>query len=197
MSLLSYNNLVHLVEQKVITNVEHDQINASSIDLTLGPDLLVEGLHPAATPLTKGGYHLDPTRRVTLVNLRERTPLFTQAHNLELDGPYDLMPGEFILASTAQIFNLPRNVSAEYKLKSSMARIGLEHLNAGWCDAGWNGSALTLELKNMNRHHAIRIQAGDRIGQVVFFIHAEVPVDRSYAARGRYNGDETVSGIKP
>ena len=193
MSLLSYNNLVHLVEQKVITNVEHDQINASSIDLTLGPNLLIEGRHPDAFA------HKLQTGRdgVSGICLRDRDPLFMTAHNLESDGPYDLLPGEFILASTAQIFNLPRNVSAEYKLKSSMARIGLEHLNAGWCDAGWNGSALTLELKNMTRHHAIRIQAGDRIGQVVFFLHAEVPVDRSYAARGRYNGDTSVSGIKP
>ena len=193
MSLLSYNNLVHLVEQKVITNVEHDQINASSIDLTLGSSLLTEGKHPDAFEnVLRNG-----REGVAGVCLRDRTPLYIHPHNLETDGPYDLLPGEFILASTAQIFNLPRNVSAEYKLKSSMARIGLEHLNAGWCDAGWNGSALTLELKNMTRHHAIRIQAGDRIGQVVFFLHAEVPVDRSYAARGRYNGDETVSGIKP
>ena len=47
------------------------------------------------------------------------------------------------------------------------------------------------------RHHAIRLQAGDRIGQVVFFEHELVPEDRSYAARGRYNGDTTVVGIKP
>lgn len=193
MSLLSYNNLVNLVEQKVITNVEPDQINATSIDLTLGHNLLIEGEHPDMFlhRLQGGG------ESVMGISLRDRDPLFMTAHNLESDGPYDLLPGEFILASTEQIFNLPRNVSAEYKLKSSMARIGLEHLNAGWCDAGWHGSALTLELKNMTRHHAIRLQAGDRIGQVVFFLHAEVPAERSYAARGRYNNDETVSGIKP
>lgn len=193
MSLLSYNNLVHLVDQKVITNVEHDQINATSIDLTLGPNLLIESRHPDAFlhKLQTGG------EGVMGINLRDRDPLFMTAHNLESDGPFDLLPGQFILASSAQLFNLPRNVSAEYKLKSSMARVGLEHLNAGWCDAGWHGSALTLELKNMTQNHAIRLQAGDRIGQVVFFMHAEVPHDRSYAARGRYNGDESVSGIKP
>jgi deoxycytidine triphosphate deaminase len=193
MSLLSYNNLCQLVDQRVITNVEHDQINATSIDLTLGPNLLIEGKHPDAFEnLLRNG-----REGVAGVCLRDRTPLFMRPHNLEQDGPYDLLPGEFILASSAQIFNLPRNVSAEYKLKSSMARIGLEHLNAGWCDAGWHGSVLTLELKNMTRHHAIRLQVGDRIGQVVFFMHAEVPADRSYAARGRYNNDESVSGIKP
>lgn len=186
MSLLSYNMLVTAVEGGIVTNVEHDQINATSIDLTLGPHLLIEGRHP--------DWGVAGVGRVTLA---ERTPLFMHPHNLETDGPYDLLPGEFILAQSAQVFNLPRTVSAEYKLKSSMARIGLEHLNAGWCDAGWNGSVLTLELKNMTRHHAIRLQAGDRIGQVVFFEHELVPEDRSYAARGRYNGDTTVVGIKP
>lgn len=64
------------------------------------------------------------------------------------------------------------------------------------CDAGWNGSKLTLELSNLSRFHSIRIRPGDAIGQMVFFRHTEVPEDRSYAARGRYNGDTTVSAIK-
>lgn len=33
-----------------------------------------------------------------------------------------LMPGEFILAQSVEVFNLPDDLSAEYKLKSSMAR---------------------------------------------------------------------------
>jgi dCTP deaminase len=77
-----------------------------------------------------------------------------------------------------------------------MARIGLEHLNAGWCDAGWNNSVLTLELKNMTQYHTIMLQKGDKIGQMVFFEHEPVPHERSYAVRGRYNNDSTVSGVK-
>ena len=109
---------------------------------------------------------------------------------------FSLEPGEFILASSIEVFNLPPDISAQYRLKSSMARIGLEHLNAGHCDAGWNGSVLTLELKNVTRYHAIHLQAGDPIGQMVFWRHEPVPADKSYAARGRYNGDGSVSGIK-
>ena len=110
--------------------------------------------------------------------------------------PYVLLPGDFILAASVEIFNLPNNISAEYKLKSSMARIGLEHLNAGWCDAGWNRSCLTLELKNMTRHHSIELNYKDPIGQIVFFKHTPVPNDKSYAVRGRYNGDTSVQGVK-
>lgn len=191
MSLLSYNRLCELVEQGVITNVEHDQVNATSIDLTLGDNILVERLHPSARTIRRGEV------TVSIVSLQDRTPLYMGPHNLFDNGAFLLLPGQFILAQSAQTFNLPNNISAEYKLKSSMARIGLEHLNAGWCDAGWNGSVLTLELKNMTQHHAIQLRAGDRIGQIVFFEHEPVPADRSYAARGRYNGDTKVEGIKP
>jgi deoxycytidine triphosphate deaminase len=77
-----------------------------------------------------------------------------------------------------------------------MARIGLEHMNAGWCDAGWQGSVLTLEFKNMTRFHSIRIRPGDAIGQMVFFRHAPVSYEASYAARGRYNNNASVEGIR-
>ena len=176
MSLLSYNELVELVEAGVITGVRDGAINASSIDIHLGDTVLVERVG--------GG----------CISYRNREPLNMFAYDCT-DGLL-LSSGEFILASSVEVFNLPANISCEYKLKSSMARIGLEHLNAGWCDAGWHGSVLTLELKNVTRFHTIRLQAGDPIGQVVFFRHAEVPADRSYAARGRYNGDTSVSMIK-
>ena len=185
MSLQSYNELVKLVEQGVITNVEHDQINAASIDLTLGNKLLIE----------KVEYDTLSQKKLGCVSLRLKDKLNMYEHDLE-GSSYILQPGEFILAHTQQVFNLPNHISAEYKLKSSMARIGLEHLNAGWCDAGWNGSVLTLELKNMTRYHGIVLSLNDPIGQVVFYTHQGVPKDRSYAARGRYNGDTSVSGVK-
>lgn len=181
MSLLSYNRLCELVEQNVITNVTHDQINSSSIDITLGPVFYVECERA----------NFDSTIPFVIdYGAREPVPMLTMFDSLVLH------PKMFCLAQSEQVFNLPSNISAEYKLKSSMARIGLEHLNAGWCDAGWNGSVLTLELFNMLHSHSIQLRAGDRIGQIVFFEHEPVPVDRSYAARGRYNNDKTLMGIK-
>jgi dCTP deaminase len=177
-SLLSYNELVNLVEQGVITNVRDGAINASSIDIHLAPKILVE------------------SNRRNTVTFAKREPLGMYEIDLRSKGGFDIHPGGFLLASSVEMFNLPANISAQYRLKSSMARIGLEHLNAGHCDAGWNGSALTLELKNITQFHTIRLTDSDPIGQMVFFKHEEVPAERSYAARGRYNRDETVSGIK-
>jgi len=182
MSLLSYTELLELQKRGVIKNSLPDHINGSSIDITLGPTILVE----------------KQDRLIRTVSLRGREPL--QMREVKLIAPSDeyvLQPGEFILAQSEQVFNLPANLSAEYKLKSSMGRIALEHMNAGWCDAYWHGSVLTLELANLTRYHAIRIKVGDFVGQVVFFRHTAVPEWAGYAKRGRYNNDKTVQGVKP
>ena len=117
MSLLSYNRLCELVEQGVITNVEHDQINATSIDLTLGENVLYERLHPTAHTMIHRGIQ----QRITRVSLSDRTPLFMGPHNLEQDGAFLLLPGRFMLAQSAQTFNLPNNISAEYFIRSAIA----------------------------------------------------------------------------
>ena len=42
MTLLAYNELCELVEQGVIAGVTTDMVNSSSIDLTLGKEIMVE-----------------------------------------------------------------------------------------------------------------------------------------------------------
>lgn len=178
--LITGAGLHALVGYKVIDGLKSlSQVNAASIDITLGYKLLHE------------------TVGVDVRTLRARTPLTMREVRLDDSRPFVMKPGEFVLAHSNEIFNLPDNISALYTLKSSMARIGLDHLNAGWCDAGWNNSALTLELKNVTRLHDIGLFYGDLIGQMIFFKHPTVPADMSYAKRGRYNGDQTVSGVKP
>jgi dCTP deaminase len=176
--LLSYNRLLQLVGQGVIRNVDRSQINAASIDVRIGGKVLMENKPPE-------GIVYDAV-------LKARTPL----RQTECDLPYLLRPGEFILAATMEEFWLPDNISAQFQLKSSGARMGLEHLKAGWCDAGWHGSKLTLELKNMTRYHNIFLQEGDKVGQLIFFEHDPVPVEGSYATKGSYNNDAGVSAVK-
>ena len=177
--LLSHNELLELIECGVIENAKPDAVNSASIDVHLGDVIMVE----------------DFSSGPQLIDYRAREkPAMKKVHMHE-DG-FVLEPNQFILAQTVEVFHLPLDISAEYKLKSSMARIGLEHLNAGWADAGWHGSVLTLELKNITQCQRILIRPGDAIGQMVFFRHKPVPQERSYAARGRYNGDKTVETIK-
>lgn len=109
--------------------------------------------------------------------------------------PYWLKPGHFVLAQTREVFNLPDHIAAQFVLKSSRAREGLEHLMAGYCDPGWNGSVLTLELHNSRRLHAVPLWPGLPIGQMVFHRMSSRPL-KSYAKVGRYNGDKVVTGSR-
>lgn len=180
MSLLSYNELCELVERGVITDVPHSNINGASIDVTLGYDILIEQ-----------GWHDDSM----VVSLRDRQQLDMAVFKMNEKG-FMLAPGYFILAHTIEKFYLPDDIACEFKLKSSGARIGLNNALATWCDPGWHGSVLTLELQNITRRHHIHLHGGDRIGQMLFYRVAPVPEDRSYAARGRYNNDASVQQAK-
>lgn len=182
--LLSYNRLVKLIEDGVI-NAPIENVNASSIDITLGDEILVESKVLAIN----GGK--DFVKLYEKENISFNSVPLGEDHLI-----YFLNPDDFILATSNEIFNLPNNISCEYKLKSSMARNGLEHLTAGWCDAGWNGSKLTLEFKNMTKYHTLLLKPGMKIGQMVFFEHEPVPDHASYAAKGRYNNQTTTTAGK-
>lgn len=180
MSLLSYAELCDLAARNVITNVDPKDINAASIDVHLGSELLIERYGDNRLNV------VDPFRRTNFANVK-----------LNIKGHYyDMYPGEFLLAATREQFNLPDDIVAEFKLKSSGARSGLDNALATWCDCGWHGSSLTLELRNNLRYHQIRLTDGMPIGQMIFYRVQEVPKDRSYATIGRYNGDTSVQAVK-
>ncbi len=145
-------------------------INPASLDVRLGDRLLIESKD---TP--------------------ELQPLSIEAHSQE--SPYWLAPGAFVLAQTLEVFHLPEFLSAQFALKSSRAREGLEHLMAGYCDPGWYDSVLTLELHNSRRFHPIALWPGMRIGQMIFHRLNSRPA-RSYVQTGRYNNDQSVTGSK-
>lgn len=179
MSLLSHNELLEIVLDGVIS-AETSQVNAASIDVRLGSTVMVE---------------VD-TRNRPFVRLADKADgVAWERREIPVEGYY-LKPGEIILAETLEVFHLPDNLSAEFKLKSSLARSCLDHALAGWCDAGWNGSVLTLELKNNSRYHTLILDKGMKIGQMIFYRHAPVPPHASYAATGRYNHDLSVNASK-
>lgn len=178
MSLISYNKLCELVEQGVIENVPLEHINAASIDLTLGDELMCEAWSDAPIDLA-----------------RKETPAMTDTPRNE-NGTWTLFAGCFALARTREVFNLPTNIAGEFKLKSSLARAGLQHLLAGWCDPGWHSSTLTLELRNSLKYHDIYLRPGMKIGQIVLWECEPVPDCASYAVRGRYNNQNKVQVSK-
>lgn len=191
MSVLSYIELCQLIDRGVLRNASHDNVNSASVDLVLGPNIMVE--KPITAWRTDQDGNDIPVIKV--IDMLDKNAQHLERRVMGEDG-YIIPPGGVVLAETVELFYLPNDVSGEYKLKSTMARNFLNHLNAGWADAGWNGSVLTLEFKNEMQNHAIRIRPGLKCGQMVFFEHLPVPADRSYAARGQYNGDTTVTAGK-
>ena len=75
--------------------------------------------------------------------------------------------------------------------RSSLGRLGLFIQNAGWVDPGFHGE-ITLELFNANRC-AIRLQAGRRIGQLVF---ARMDRAAQNPYRGKYQGQMGATGSR-
>lgn len=175
--LLSARRLMKMIDDGMIIGAERDAVNAASIDVRLGEDFFVEAMGDSGI--------VDLSRRET-----------PRMSSLTLNG-YGaclwLDPGDFVLGCTVESFNLPDNISGQFILKSSMARAGLEHSQAGWIDAGFNGSVLTLELSNLLRRGVLVLRPGMKIGQVVFWEHEVVPEAFSYRRKGNYNGDMSVN----
>jgi len=141
-------------------------LNPASLDVRLGDHLMIESIY---------------SPELVRIDISDRTE----------DEPFMLQPGEFCLAETLELFNLPNDISCQFVLKSSRARTGVNHLLAGWCDPGWHGSKLTLELKNERLHHALPLWPGLKIGQMVFHAMSNTPM-HSYAETGHYNNHLTV-----
>jgi len=161
--------IICLCRRGLVNPYDPSLVNPASLDVRLGENLLVE---------------VEETSRLM--------PFSIAGHTKE--KPFMLPPQEFVLAETLESFAIPSGVAAQFALKSSRAREGLEHLMAGYIDPGYNGR-LTLELLNARRMAPVAIWPGMRIGQLVFHKMAILP-NRDYSATGRYQNDQTVQASK-
>ena len=169
--LLPDHEIRRLCQQHaMVSPFNPELLNPASLDVTLGSRILCE---------------VPDSQQLQLVDLNG----FTE------EAPYLIQPGEWFLAETREIFNLPDHVAAQFVLKSSRAREGWDHAEAGYADPGWFGSRLTMELRNNRRLHALPVWPGLKIGQMKFMLISGC-VERSYAITGRYNADLGVTASK-
>lgn len=107
---------------------------------------------------------------------------------------WDLMPGDFILASTLEKVNIPAHLCAQVSGKSSMMRKGIQVCNdAGYIDAGFRGK-ITLEVAN-HGHYPVRLTPGMKICQLVL-TRLTSPALRPYGHEGldsHYQDQQTVT----
>lgn len=174
---LNHQEILALIAGGEMKNVDERCVNAASLDVRLGNEIFVEEYRQTSVP----------------VDYRKRERLNMRRVVLDEKG-YVINPGEFFLAHTLDECNFADDTAALFRIKSSMGRIGLEHMDAGWVDPGFHGT-LTLEFKNMTNHHRILIRPGDAIGQLVFFKGNPVSEDKSYRTVGNYNGAKGVKQV--
>lgn len=175
MTYLNHDQIQSLCERGEMVNWVGDCINTASLDVRLGSILYVE---------ESGG----------ILDYRSRERPIMRRLEMDPEEGFVIQPGQFFLAHTMEHCNFPDDLAALFRIKSSMGRVGLEHLDAGWVDPGFNG-ALTLEFKMMLTRHSIRIRPGDRIGQLIFLRGDKVSQEKSYRTVGNYNGFTDVGEV--
>ena len=177
MTMLSAPRLHKLIEEGVIDAL-HENVNSASIDVRIGSKILIEDFNLG---------HASGVFQEPIDIAAKQSPSF-----VEVEIPEEgivIEPGQCFLAATMETFNLPNTISARFDLRSSVGRCFLEHMQAGFADAGWHGAQLTMEFKNMNQYHRLLIKPGMRVGQMIFFEHEDAGED-SYAIKGNYNGQQ-------
>ncbi|MBD5384220.1 MAG: dCTP deaminase [Ruminococcaceae bacterium] len=169
--ILSDKTILEMVDKGtlVIKPLELSQIQPASVDIRLGDTFCVIEDSPTG-----------------IVTLDRETPCKT----IKTDT-YLLLPGQFVLATTVEYFELPDNLTAFVEGRSSLGRMGLFIQNAGWVNPGFKGE-ITLELYNANRC-AIELKAGRRVGQLVF-AKMDAPALNPY--RGKYQGQTGATGSR-
>ena len=152
------------IENQLVTPYDESLVNPSSIDLRLGKTILLD--------CEDGFKEYDIS-------------------NYTKENPFRLKPLSFCLAQTLETVKIQKDNSAEFRLKSSRAREGINHLLACWIDPNFQG-VLTLELQNTRRFKNCHLFPGQRIGQMIVYKHNLV--DKYY--EGKYQNATTVETSK-
>ncbi len=148
-----------------ISDVSEDQIGSCSVDLRLGNTFRVFK-HAEVT-------HIDPKEDIN-EGLME---VVVKENN----SSFIIHPGEFVLGTTIEYIQIPRNLVARLDGRSSWGRLGIIiHSTAGSVQPGYAGK-LTLEIANISKV-PVKLWPGSRICQLTFE-KLSSPCEKSYGER--------------
>jgi dCTP deaminase len=145
-------------------------------DLTITPQPDLARLQPASVDVTLGDTYRQYQRGHT-VSLADLTDGLTTTRRIGAYG-LALYPGDFVLATTAERFEIPPDLCAFLHGRSTLGRLGVAiHITAGLVDPGFRGQ-VTCELANLGPL-AVHLHPGDPIGQMTF-TRLDSPAARPY-----------------
>jgi len=160
----------------VVEPFVRDHLQPSSIDLQLNPQVRIfKILHQAFIDVHDN-------------QIKEVTELLTvdQVEGLIID------PGDFLLGSTVEYFEVPDTLVARIEGRSSLGRIGIIiHSTAGYVDPGFKGN-ITLEITNIG-NIPVKIYPFMRIAQISF-AQLSTPAARPYGTKGLSSKYQNQSG---
>jgi dCTP deaminase len=131
MGILSHKAIEIALTKGLVIEPRPEIIQPTSVDLHLSGMISV-------TNEKHGPVIIDPMQHEAMKN------------NTRYHEKWLLFPGDFILGSTTEWIELPKDLVGILTGKSSLARIGLQIECAGYVDPGWKGN-LTLEIVNLGR----------------------------------------------
>ena len=174
----------------MVSDMRSNALDRNSIsELILGSPPLIESYLSLDEQLQPNGFDLSlgGVSQLTCGGNRGSEPdqrKLSDAETLEFDqdGWLRLSPGPYLI-SFNEVVNLPLNLMALGRPRSSLLRSGVSIHTAVW-DAGYRGRSQALLVIHNNHGYDLRKDA--RLMQLVFF-HLTQPVDQGY--QGRFLGE--------
>jgi len=136
----------------------------------------IDGIQGASYDLTLGD---ECFRRGKIKTLSNRNPFI------------EMEPGDYVLVSTKEIANLPKDVSARFDLRVRLFFKGIILSNGTQVDPGFNGVLFCLLFNTSNER--VEIKRGEHLATIEFvkLIQPTVPYT------GRYQGRRSISEYLP
>lgn len=184
MSILSKKEIIKRIKDNSISfkpAVDEFQLKSHAIDMRLGYTFLI----PKQWRITEKGreaMHID--------HFEKDNPDYFDIVELEKTQHFELLPGEYVLASTLETIAVPDDLMAVLYPRSSTNRKGLSVDLTGIVDSGYEGQ-LAIPIRNSTSHQTIKLYPGERICQVVFETLSE-PVE---VEESRYHKKDIIEGF--
>ena len=147
--LIVGNDLKFILEDKILKYYTTDSVQDTSVDVRLG-EIIFRESYP------------DFGENVFVVG-ENTISMYTEHLPIKKLSNVFLRPNEFILGSLKEYIKLPKDIYADFTIRSKPARGGLNHSIATPINPGWEGF-LRLELTNDCIHHTALLWDGMPIG---------------------------------
>lgn len=153
------------------------------------PEFDMKDIRPTGIRLHLGDQILVPHERQRVDFEQSKELLFDRFSLCEKD--YILKPGQFVLASTYEYFQVPRNIVCHLEGRSTVARVGLAiHCTSGIIDGNFDEArSIVLEMKNQGPFEIV-LKYKTALAMLSF---TELTTEIKQNSQKQYQGQEGVS----